>query len=134
MPRAKGVCARPGCPNLQPCATHARKPWASSTRRSRLPGNWDTLRRHVLERDGHRCQHCGAPAGEVDHIIAGDDHRPAALQSLCVACHAAKTATESAEGRRSSNRRAQHPSEPHPGWVGPDPLPPPTQRTGEVCG
>lgn len=32
-------------------------------------GAWDTLRRSVLERDGHICQHCGADATEADHII-----------------------------------------------------------------
>lgn len=99
MPKARGVCSTPGCPNLNPCATHARKPWESSTRRARLPGNWNTLRAAALRRDRHRCRTCGAPATEVDHIARGDDHRLTNLQSLCSPCHQAKTTAEATEAR-----------------------------------
>jgi 5-methylcytosine-specific restriction endonuclease McrA len=45
----------------------------------------------VMERDGHRCRQCGAPATEVDHIADSSDDL-ANLQSLCHECHARKTA------------------------------------------
>jgi 5-methylcytosine-specific restriction protein A len=63
-----------------------------------MPAGWDATRARVLARDGHRCRECGAAAAEVDHVIRGieDD---ANLQSLCVPCHARKTAAEAAAAR-----------------------------------
>lgn len=90
--------------------------WDSSTRRSRLPTDWPSLRRMVLTRDGGRCQQCGSLANQVDHVQAGDDHSPDNLQSLCQPCHQAKTQAESAAARRATAKRARHPRESHPGW------------------
>lgn len=54
---------------------------------------WEPVRRHVLLRDSHRCQECGAPANVVDHVQSirdgGSDH-PTNLQALCTACNARK--------------------------------------------
>jgi 5-methylcytosine-specific restriction enzyme A len=98
--RPASVCSEPGCPNRMPCATHVKVPWAGSDRQARLPGNWSTIRRRVLERDGYECQLCGAPADEVDHIRNNDDHSLANLWTLCEPHHKAKTAREAAIGRK----------------------------------
>lgn len=105
------VCNRAGCPNLVErngagsCPTHDPGPWAGSNRRQRLPSNWSTLRAHVLERDAHQCR-CGAPATDVDHVLAGDNHDPTNLEAICARCHRAKS---SAEGNAARWGRA---------WVG----------------
>ena len=83
--------------------------------RERLHGNrhargygtaWDKLRKAIMQRDKGLCQPClrsGRPekAAQVDHIIpkaqgGTDDHHN--LQSICTACHKAKTARESHHG------------------------------------
>lgn len=88
------MCSTPGCPNLRPCPTHLAKAWSTSDRRSRLPKDWERIRRIVLRRDGGRCQSCGALANQVDHVTAGDDHSPSNLQALCEPCHQRKTNAE----------------------------------------
>lgn len=99
-------------------------PWASSNRRSGLPANWDRIRQQILQRDSHRCQWrmelggiCGEHATDVDHINAGDDHRPENLQALCDWHHKRKT---SAQGNYSPNRTRvsqKRPPEQHPGLL-----------------
>lgn len=85
--------------------------WTGSTRRSRLPKDWPRRVRLVLQRDPtcklHYAHICTTNSTEVDHIIAGDDHRLAALQGVCHPCHQRKTNTE-----RPSIKRAPAP---HPG-------------------
>ena len=66
------------------------------------------VRRQALERDRWRCVRCGkAGRLECGHISpldrGGDPWSPENLQSLCRACHIAKTARE--------NRRALTPGE-----------------------
>lgn len=104
MTRARKVCGKPGCPRLQPCPDHPPVAWSGSTRRQRLPPDWDRRRRSILARDptcqdGRVCQGL-ALSTEVDHILAGDDHSLANLQGICHQCHKAKTAAEAAEARR----------------------------------
>lgn len=97
------VCGTPGCPNLTPnayCPHHTTPPWQGSTRRARLPRNWNRVRATILHRDP-TCQACGtAPSTEVDHIQPGDNHHPSNLQGLCTNCHRAKTQAEAAAARR----------------------------------
>lgn len=92
--------------------------WAGSSRRNELPNDWYTrIRPMILERDGHRCQACGRPATDVDHIGDKHDHRPANLQALCGWCHKRKT---SEQGNRSPNRQRiaeTRPREQHPGLM-----------------
>src|SRR5690606_35221942 len=86
----------------------------SSNRRERLPKNWSALRRLVLQRDSGRCQwrdhpdgpRCGAPANQVDHIQAGDNHALTNLQALCSLHHARKSAREGVLAKRA--RRAKY--------------------------
>jgi 5-methylcytosine-specific restriction enzyme A len=96
--------------------------WAGSRRRTRLPGNWRTIRAAVLRRDGHQCtwvhngQRCIQQATEVDHIRPmTDDHSLASLRSLCTMHHSKKS---SAEGHavRWAIREAR-PAEKHPGVI-----------------
>jgi hypothetical protein len=53
----------------------------------RLP---ESVRRFVMERDGERCQICGGPGVEIDHI-RGSNSDQSNLQLLCDACHNKKT-------------------------------------------
>lgn len=88
--------------------------WAGSTRATRLPPNWKTIRRRILQRDNHRCVICGEPATEVDHVIAGDDHAPVNLRSLCVHHHRRKSSVEGNAARWKNRHREP---EPHPGVI-----------------
>lgn len=47
-------------------------------------------RQAVLERDGHRCQKCGAEGTEIDHIATSSSDL-SNLQLLCHDCHMEKT-------------------------------------------
>lgn len=87
------VCNHPGCPKLSPgpyCGDHA------GPARRRHP-KWARVRRAWLAAHP-RCEACGAPASEVDHITAladgGAELDPANLQALCRSCHRAKTAAD----------------------------------------
>ena len=71
---------------------------------------WAAVRRAVFERDGYRCVMCGRTGKlECDHITplerepGQDVYDPNGLQTLCRACHIAKTAAE--------NRRELTPAE-----------------------
>lgn len=56
------------------------------------PG-WPDLRRRALERDGHLCIFCKAPAVEVHHLDY-KDVRLETVRSLCKLCHDACTSLE----------------------------------------
>lgn len=99
--------------------------WEGSTRRGRLPPNWDELRA-----EGHRlnprhvCHWCGLPGGdEFDHKQAGDDHSQANLDWIhgwrsvragvsARNCHGEKSSAEGAAARPRLNR----PPERHPAF------------------
>lgn len=95
--------------------------WAGSTRKSRLPDDWEKIRRVVLKRDGYRCKwirtdtetRCNEHATHVDHIVQGaDDDRPEALQSLCEWHHQQKSSAEgglAASARRKAAKKRRHP-------------------------
>jgi 5-methylcytosine-specific restriction endonuclease McrA len=85
--------------------------WETSNRKARLPANWSLIRLRILRRDGYRCQaanrdgragKCLAPANQVDHIIAGDDHDSINLQALCAWHHARKSSNEGIEARKAN--------------------------------
>ena len=85
-------------------------------RRLRLPPDWPAIRAAILERDGHTCQTCSAPATDVDHITPGDNHHPTNLAAICTPCHRHKSAMEgnAAQGAGPGKLR---PVERHPGAV-----------------
>lgn len=108
--RPAGPCGQPGCRELRPCPTHARKPWTPTGRApARLRGRaHGAARRRVITRDGPLCRRCRLIPGVIlDHIAEladwrlgdPDPNRDENLQMLCDACNAAKTA-EAAEARR----------------------------------
>ena len=50
-------------------------------------------RRAVFLRDGHRCQYCGSPAEDVDHVLPrsrGGEHRWENVVAACRDCNASK--------------------------------------------
>ena len=99
MARASKIC--PKCPNPQPCPLHAKKPWEGSTRRQRLPPDWERRRKRILERDPI-CKVCDNALSTIaDHIVPGDDHSYENLQGICDPCHREKTQREAAEARRT---------------------------------
>lgn len=104
--------------------------WSTSDRKSRLPGNWESLRKKILKRDGYRCKaqtltgRCPGVATDVDHIKRGDDHSDSNLQSLCADHHKQKTAREGHLAynaqRRAQQKRIERDfgnQEPHPGTL-----------------
>jgi 5-methylcytosine-specific restriction protein A len=105
---ARKVCAEPGCPQLQPCPLHARKPWQRDAPRSTLSGSRQQKRaRFVLLRDDGRCHVCGDyGADEADHVIpvaeggADDVSNMAAIHGGSDSCHSRKTAAEAERARR----------------------------------
>ncbi|MFD4135541.1 HNH endonuclease [Streptomyces goshikiensis] len=93
--------------------------WGTSKRKSRLPKNWQSLRKQVLARDV-TCVLCRVrPATVADHIHAmTDDHRLEALQGVCEPCHRQKTAREAAAARAASQKPGRRrPGEEHPGLL-----------------
>jgi 5-methylcytosine-specific restriction protein A len=106
----KTVCRAAGCmtslvtPGYCDKHTHLkREPWATTRTSSHARGYgfaWTLLRKQVMTRDKGLCQVCWADhriglATEVDHIVAkakGGSDDLANLQSICHACHVAKTA------------------------------------------
>lgn len=104
MPRASSRCRKGGCDELQPCPIHTPAPWAGSTRRRRLPPDWEQRRELVAERadglceglslDGEQTWHvddCDGHGSQCDHRVRGDDHSLDNLAWLSVPCHAEKT-------------------------------------------
>lgn len=81
---------------------------------------WDRLRRRVYLRDGRACVLCGVVLAEgefeTDHIVplsqGGAPLDESNLRTLCVRCHARKSARE--RGRLRSLRKRE--PEPHPGY------------------
>jgi len=111
-----------------------RGAWAGSTRKSRLPVDWERLRVVVLKRCGYRCEwvegrfRCHEPATDVDHITAGDDHGLENLQGLCRIHHLKKTTREALAAKLKIKALGRLPEEPQPGTIqGP---PKPTQYRG----
>lgn len=110
MPRAPKICSTPGCPNVQPCETHAPKPWANSRRDQhvKLSGSAQQRRaERILREHGGICHVCGKPGGDqVDHVLAVSeggadaDHNLRPIHSD--PCHNRKTAAESARARRAA--------------------------------
>ncbi len=99
--------------------------WLGSTRRQRLPDDWETrCKPEALQRNPRRiCHWCGRPGGdELDHIVPGDDHSPGNLDWIHgwrakkagvvdVNCHGQKSGRE---GRRARPREKLAPDV-HPG-------------------
>ena len=115
MPKMPGVqCSNPGCPNISggglcdECRRQRGKERRSDPEYSRAKSfydskQWQAIRNRQLNRKP-LCEIClsvgrVARAVAVDHIIPWKGDRslatdPTNLQSLCIICHNAKSATE----------------------------------------
>src|SRR5690606_2998143 len=110
--------------------------WENSTRKSRLPSNWEQIRREVLCRDEHRCTRCDIEGRhcsrcgkgsrrsrvtlEVDHRQAGDDHSADNLRTLCADCHKRKSSREGQRAYWAAVNRSKKKFrrvEEHPGYL-----------------
>jgi 5-methylcytosine-specific restriction endonuclease McrA len=102
--------------------------WAGSTRKARLPANWESeIRPAVLARDGRACQWrlghgvCGAAANQVDHVNPRGGDGMDNLRALCEPHHQFKSSREGgvAAGVMRSRIAAARYRKPeqHPGLV-----------------
>lgn len=99
--------------------------WKGSDRLSRLPANWESIRRDVLKRDKWRCtwythgERCTSTENlEVDHRKPGDDHSKKNLRTLCAYHHGIKSGQEGGEAaarKRAEIHRRFRRDERHPG-------------------
>lgn len=93
--------------------------WVNSGRKARLPSNWSTIRRKVLDRDVV-CQICRVrPSTHCDHLKAKtDDHAEDRLQGVCEPCHLLKSSAEGNAAQRADPRpgRKREPEQ-HPGLL-----------------
>lgn len=104
--RARKLCSHHGCPNFQPCPTHAAEPWAGHKGRHgrmRSGSREQKINRAVMLRDGGLCA-CGALAEQVDHVVplsqgGGDDMDN--RRAICGPCHDAKTQQEAQRARNA---------------------------------
>lgn len=93
--------------------------WAGSSRRSRLPRNWEQLKaaKH-RQNPSHVCHLCGKPGGDqLDHIVRGDDHSLANLDwahtNVEPWCHRYKSSREGNDAKKRVS--IKRPKEQHPG-------------------
>lgn len=101
MPRARTICPKPGCANVQPCQAHARKPWdhGGQSRQARgLGKEHDANRRAMGVGRGALCGYCHArPSTTLDHQQPRARGGQSTLDNsvpACGPCHDAKTRRE----------------------------------------
>jgi 5-methylcytosine-specific restriction enzyme A len=109
--RALSVCAFKGCPTLVPggyCSAHRKPLWSGDGQAVRISGRrLQRLRKALFDRQPLcvECQRQGrlSIATIRDHVIPlaeGGQDIESNTQPLCQSCSDAKTARESARGRR----------------------------------
>ena len=103
MSRLKTLPPRMQQPEGRPFAAPVTAEGADGWGSGRGGRPWRRKRAAILLRDEYTCQSCGVITLELeaDHIVnrarGGSDDEDN-LQALCVPCHKAKTAAESADG------------------------------------
>ena len=107
MNKAPTPCIENGCDNYvvnnARCQQHQNL-WQASTRKARLPKDWNTRRQIVFRKHQGICYLCGeSGADTIDHIIPGDNH---SIENLAPVhdrtpphCHRKKTAQEATNAR-----------------------------------
>jgi 5-methylcytosine-specific restriction endonuclease McrA len=82
-------------------------------RDGRNTGAWQKTRARVLARDGHTCQHCGAPGVGV-HKIDGGHHTTNTTDyvTLCTPCHGRLHRAEQTMGGVGQKSRNVQPRKP----------------------
>ena len=88
------------------CEEHRPEFWVGSTRKERLPKDWNTRRQIVLSRDKGICYLCNNPGADtVDHVERGDNHDLANLKAVhdrvYPHCHRYKTSREALEAKQA---------------------------------
>lgn len=107
--RAPGRCTR--CPRLATnqgrCDDHQRKAWENPSANTRnLTGRQrETFHANVMAAANGKCNWCGRPATEADHILAiGLGGSPTDWehngQALCADCHDLKTEADTRQTRQ----------------------------------
>jgi hypothetical protein len=121
-----------------------RAAWQGSTRKQRLPDNWEQLRANAAVLNPQRtCHWCLVPGGgDLDHKKAGDHicQQPGVHAADCQCnldwihgwndvlaaraegreqqnCHGKKSAREGAIASAAALRRQRRPEEPHPAFA-----------------
>lgn len=123
--------------------TMGHMPWTTSNRRTRLPKNWNQLRKETLQTTNGKCAglatpgwgtgywadgpqgtpyagprwhhtNCTTLATDIDHIQRGDLNSPSNLQPLCHPCHASKTMAEVRAIHARKTRMRTRPTPQHP--------------------
>lgn len=95
--------------------------WQGSNRKATLPSNWQTLRKRVLDRDGHSCHMCDGPATHVDHVhnsASGGSDSLSNLAAICEPCHRTKSSSEGGRAAQARIPKRMRPRETHPGLKG----------------
>jgi len=91
-------CTTPGCPRLQPCALHPRKPFMHAVRSSHIYGTQHRVWRQAVLLNHPYCAVCGKAAAEAHHIIpirkGGARYDVGNGVGLCHAHHSAATGRE----------------------------------------
>jgi 5-methylcytosine-specific restriction endonuclease McrA len=96
-------------PGKSRCRAHGGGSWArvNPAAKERYGAQWQETRARIL-RGSPRCEVCGAPATDVDHIVAvadsGGMYDRANLRSLCAECHKRHTAEQN-RARRKRRRQ-----------------------------
>lgn len=112
-------CTFHGCPaysvHRSRCEDHQREAWAKAEGQLPRGAKWRQVRARVLRRSPS-CASCGAPAQEVDHLLPTSEGGALLdlknLQSLCAACHEAKSKLERADAARLRAERRRKKKEP----------------------
>lgn len=102
-------CLEKRCPHQATfrgrCEEHRVPAFYGSTRKERLPRDWNTRRLIVMKRDNGICHLCGQEGADtVDHIVQGDNHDLTNLAPVHDRtpphCHRYKTAQEANKAKR----------------------------------
>jgi 5-methylcytosine-specific restriction enzyme A len=105
---SKAATQGPRCPEHTPRAWRKRNPEAPSPYASPI---WKRLRAEARARAGSRCERCGGPGSQADHVTAlalgGEFADPSNVQWLCRSCHASKTGADAKEARRRMRERSR---------------------------
>lgn len=113
------VRSEPSVPHSLLTTFGGRMTWNSSDRRSRLPSDWESVRKRILGRDNRSCQlrllGCIGTASEADHIVPNDDHSDENLRAACRSCHSKKSSAEGNNRQRQLRALRKRPTERHPG-------------------
>ena len=103
---APRACLRPGCPNVQPCAAHSRRPWAGrgSARARGYNAEHDRIRRELIN-GVTLCGYCKKRiAMALDHRVPlsqGGRSERSNYVPACGRCHNEKTAREANAARKA---------------------------------